>query len=215
MSVPAALLPAIGWPGGSLENTGIIVGVIVGAYLAAVWLAALVWTARDIRDRSRDPVTQIVAVLMVLVFNLPGWMLYRVLRPPRTLAEEYDRRLEEEALLLDLRHSLVCPRCSATVEEDYVVCPSCAIRLKAVCHSCERGLNPDWLACPWCGEPTTHARAAEPPPEFVYETEREEPAPSVAAEGDPTPLGVPPEEERVSPFRRPQAAGHPAASGNN
>ena len=144
-------LPGIAWPGGSPENTGIIIGVVVGAYIGALWLAAIVWTVRDIRQRSTDPVTQLVAGAIVVLLNLPGWVLYLVLRPPETLAEVYDRELEEEALLHELPDDLVCPHCEARVDDSYVACPHCATSLKEACAECERPLSFSWVACPWCG----------------------------------------------------------------
>jgi len=142
--------PLISWPGGSPENTGIIAGVVVGAYVIALWLTAIIWTARDVRSRSHDPVTQFVAVSMVMALNLPGWVLYRVLRPPLTLAELYERQLEEETLLRDLGHELACPTCSAPVDNDYVTCPHCATGLKESCEQCGKALSFAWRACPWC-----------------------------------------------------------------
>ena len=155
------LIPAISWPGGSPENTGIIAGVIVGAYLGAVWLAALIWTIRDIRDRSEDPITQVVAFLIVLIFNLPGWVLYQVLRPPLTLADVYERQLEEEALRQELDNRLACPTCEREVEDDYVACPQCATQLKTPCRECSRAVSFSWMACPWCA--STTARSARTP----------------------------------------------------
>lgn len=151
------LVPAISWPGGSPENTAIIVGVVVGAYLGALWLAALIWTVRDIRERSEDPFTQVVAFSIVFVFNLPGWVLYLVLRPPLTLADVYERQLEEEALRQELDDRLACPSCDREVQEEYVACPLCGTTLKTPCRACERPVSFSWVACPWCGarrEPT-------------------------------------------------------------
>ncbi len=152
--------PLISWPGGSPENTGIIIGVVLAAYVIALWLTAVIWTARDIRSRAHDPVSQLVAVLMVLALNLPGWVLYRVLRPPLTLAELYDRQLEEETLLRDLGEALACPTCSQSVEEDYLVCPHCATGLKDACADCDKALSFAWRACPWCGVTRTPEPAA-------------------------------------------------------
>ena len=145
------LIPSISWPGGSLENSGIIAGIIVGAYLGALWLAALIWTIRDVRDRSADPITQIVAFLIVFIFNLPGWVLYQVVRPPMTLADVYERQLEEEALRRELDDALACPSCAREIADDYITCPYCAMTLKHPCSSCERAVSFSWLACPWCG----------------------------------------------------------------
>ncbi len=171
------LLPGIGWPGGSPENSAIILGVIAGAYFGAIWLAALIWTARDIRERSPDLVTQAVATLIVLVFNLPGWVLYRVLRPPLTQAEVYERQLEEEALLQDLTHQLACPHCGAEVKEDYVACPHCTTKLRQPCDECGRALALGWHACPWCG---TERKAAAPAAEAAQPEAAPEPVPTPA-----------------------------------
>ena len=150
-SASAVAVPLITWPGGSPENTGIIIGVVLAAYVIALWLTAVIWTARDMRSRSHDPVSQLVAVLMVMALNLPGWVLYRVLRPPLTLAELYDRQLEEETLLRDLGEALACPTCSQPVEEDYVVCPHCTTGLKDACGECGKAMSFVWRSCPWCG----------------------------------------------------------------
>ena len=148
----AGLLELVGlsWPGGSPENTGLIIAVVIGAYLAAFWLAGLVWTGRDIRQRSDDPFTQAVAVLIVLVLNLPGWVLYRVLRPTHTLEQLRERRIEEEALLHDLRSVQPCPRCGGPVHDDFLACPLCTAQLRTPCAACERPLDAAWNACPWC-----------------------------------------------------------------
>ncbi|MBK9604395.1 MAG: hypothetical protein IPO36_21560 [Anaerolineales bacterium] len=69
------------------------------AFLAALCGSPVVWTYRDIRARAGDPLTQTLAALLVAVLNLPGVLVYLILRPPRTLEEEYQRTLEEEALL--------------------------------------------------------------------------------------------------------------------
>ncbi len=190
------LLPAIGWPGGSPESTGIIVGVIVGAYLSALWLAAILWTVRDIRERSQDPVTQFIAVSTVILFSLAGWVLYLVLRPGFTIAEVYDRQLEEEALLQDLQHQLACPQCGVAVQEDFVACPHCATSLKALCHSCSRPLPFTWRICPWCS-------VARQPAPSLPTPEPAAPLPAQAATA-PEPIAPPPE-QRTKPVTGPSS----------
>lgn len=134
-----------------------------GAYLAALWLGVVVWTFRDIRSRSRDLVVQVLSTLLVLIFNLPGLLLYVVLRPQETLAEQYERSLEEEALLQDIegRETNYCPSCKYPVEADFVVCPSCRTTLKEPCAHCRRRLHPHWDICPYCTE-EVGARARQP-----------------------------------------------------
>ena len=81
------------------------------AFLAALWISLVIWTYRDIRTRARDPLVQTLATLLVAVLNLPGILVYLILRPPRTLEEEYQRTLEEEALLQALEDLPLCPGC--------------------------------------------------------------------------------------------------------
>ena len=202
-AAPLISSPLISWPGGSPENAGIIVGVILGAYVIALWLTAVIWTARDIRSRSHDPVTQFVAVSMVLVLNLPGWVLYRVLRPPLSLAELYERQLEEETLLRDLGHELACPTCSALVEEEYVACPHCATTLKDPCVECGKALSFAWGACPWCATKRT-GQVAAPSPQGAESGE------GGYAPRAPRPIAPVAETEGASPFK---AAGREAESG--
>jgi len=138
------------WPGGSWQDTARMAAVLVGLYGAIVWLAVAIWTYRDIRDRTRDISSQWLAVLLVLVFNLPGLFLYLMLRPRETLAEQYERSLEAEALLQELQGQQLCPACRRTVREDYLACPYCRTGLRDVCVQCGRAVGFDWVVCPYC-----------------------------------------------------------------
>lgn len=151
------MLEAVGisWPGGSPENTGLIIALIVGAYLSVLWLSAVVWTARDIHQRTTEPLAQLVFTLVVLIFNFFGLLVYRVLRPPLTLQEAEEHRLESRALGRELAQTPPCPRCSCEIAPDYLACPRCALPLRLSCADCERVLDPSWQICPWCLKPLT------------------------------------------------------------
>lgn len=124
----------------------------LGAYLFALYLGLVVWTARDIASRTRDWLVRVLGVLLVAVFNLPGLVLYIVLRPRETLADAYGRALEEEALLQDIENQASCPSCRRRVAQDFAVCPHCRASLKGRCSSCDRLLNQNWQVCPYCGQ---------------------------------------------------------------
>ena len=49
--------------------------------------------------------------------------------------------------------NLKCPRCNATVTEQYVVCPKCGAKLKPSCPNCSTPVEPDWTVCPKCAQP--------------------------------------------------------------
>lgn len=129
-----------------------------GAFLAALWISLVIWTYRDIRTRARDPLVQVLATLLVAVLNLPGVLVYLILRPPRTLEEEYQRTLEEEALLQALEDLPLCPGCERRVKDDWQVCPNCHTKLKKNCENCDRLMELPWNICPYCGTPTAGMR---------------------------------------------------------
>jgi len=128
-----------------------VVLALLGAYVAAFWFCLVVWTFRDIQQRSRDALVQVLATMLVLVFNVPGLILYTILRPPTTLAESYARALEEESLIQDLEDRQACPSCKRRVHPDYVLCPNCRADLKRPCVACNRLLQLGWQVCPYCG----------------------------------------------------------------
>ncbi len=139
------------WPGGSWESSARYVVAVLAIYLAAIWVALVFWTYRDIRQRTRDPILQTVAVLLVLIFFLPGHWVYLIVRPRSTLTELYERSLEEEALLQELEDQKACPTCKRRVLDDYLICPSCRTQLKEPCRQCAKPLSYAWVACPYCG----------------------------------------------------------------
>lgn len=141
-----------------------------GAVIAAIWLGLILWTWRDMRQRSRDPLAQVAASLMVAVLGLFGVIIYVLLRPQETLAEAYERSLEEEALLQNIETRPVCPGCGRAVKEAWQVCPYCHTKLKKPCIHCGELLELPWNLCPYCAgsqvtlaQPTSSPHAVAPP----------------------------------------------------
>jgi len=141
-----------------LSSLTLVLTAFAGAFLVALWVSLVVWTYRDIRSRARDPLVQTLSALLVAVLNLPGVLVYLILRPPRTLEEEYQRTLEEEALLQALEDLPLCPGCERRVKEDWQVCPNCHTKLKKNCHACSKLMELPWNICPYCGTPAPGMR---------------------------------------------------------
>jgi RNA polymerase subunit RPABC4/transcription elongation factor Spt4 len=127
------------------------------ALLVAFWVGLVVWTFRDIRARTRDLFAWLLATLLVLVTGPIGLLLYLLLRPRETLAQSYDRQLEEEALLRDITNRRACPSCQAVTEPDWLICPHCSTELRRACAGCGRALDLKWKACPYCKTPVAKA----------------------------------------------------------
>lgn len=161
----------------SMSNFILILTAWGGAFLAALWLSLVIWTYRDIRSRAHDPLVRILATLVVAVLFLPGIVVYLILRPPRTLEEEYQHTLEEEALLQAIEEAALCPGCGRKTKEDWTVCPSCHTMLRKPCHQCGKLMDLPWNVCPFCGAPAPGMRK-----EGVTLDEALRPAPIIDAE---------------------------------
>jgi RNA polymerase subunit RPABC4/transcription elongation factor Spt4 len=158
----------------SLSNAALWVAAFLGAFVTALWLSLVIWTFRDMRARSRDVLAQILAAAVVAVLNLPGLIIYLILRPPKTLAEQYEQSLEEEALLQEIEDRRVCPGCSRQVREDWQLCPNCLTKLKKSCENCGKLLDLPWTVCPFCAHVVAHGPEPEAPgPETLPSAEPE------------------------------------------
>jgi RNA polymerase subunit RPABC4/transcription elongation factor Spt4 len=128
-----------------------IFAAIFGALMAALWLSLIIWAFRDMRHRSRDPFAQILSALLVALLPFIGIIIYLILRPPETLAEAYERALEEEALLQEIEERPTCPGCSRTINPNWILCPHCHTRLRKACPDCNSLMDLQWTLCPFCG----------------------------------------------------------------
>ncbi len=180
----------------SLESLFLGITVYGGMVLAAFWLAMILWAYRDMRARSRDTLAHIVVAVLVALLNVPGLLIYMFLRPRETLAEAYERSLEEEALLQEIEDKPVCPGCGQRVYTDWQACPHCHTRLKKPCSNCGNMLELSWNLCPHCAasqvsysaEPQArpaHVRPASVPEDWRTRPNYETPAASPRRSTDP------------------------------
>ncbi|MEP7289943.1 MAG: zinc ribbon domain-containing protein [Chloroflexota bacterium] len=133
----------------------------LGAVIASIWLGIVLWTLRDVRARSRDVLAQGAATLMVAILNVFGLVLYLMLRPRETLAEAYERSLEEEALLQGIEEKPACPGCGRPSNALWQLCPYCHTRLKKPCVHCGQLLDLPWNLCPYCASPQAAVSQSE------------------------------------------------------
>ena len=138
------------WDGGAWQDLARIAVIGAAAYILVLWVAALVWTYRDAVSRTSDTFTQTIALVLVLAFNIPGLLIYLVLRPKDTLMDAYDRQLEAEALLHEIQEQATCPRCRRKVDQDFIACPYCRTALRTACAQCGRPMIASWVLCPYC-----------------------------------------------------------------
>ena len=140
------------------SNLVLLATAFGAAFIAALWLSLIFWTYRDIRKRTRDRLARVLGTMVVAVLFLPGILVYFIMRPFATLEEEYQRTLEEEALLQTIEENPLCPGCSRRIREDWVACPNCHTRLRKPCHQCGHLMELSWNLCPYCTTPVPGMR---------------------------------------------------------
>lgn len=69
------------------------------------------------------------AILIFFFANLPGFLIYLLMRTPRLRA---------------------CVSCGTPIQDDYVICPTCQTRVGPGCPNCHRRVQSDWVVCPYC-----------------------------------------------------------------
>ncbi len=130
-----------------------IIATFLIAFLVVLWLTLCFWTFRDIQARTRDLIAQVFATLLVFFFNIPGVLLYILVRPKETLVQSYERSLQEEYMLQDLEEREICPTCRVKTQPDFHFCFNCRTRLRRQCPSCDQLIKLKWASCPFCGTP--------------------------------------------------------------
>ncbi len=153
----ATTAPDAGGSSGASSGLGSFTGLLgvviffVAAFLVVFWLSLIFWVWRDVRSRTQDVILQVSATLLVAVFNLGGLFIYLIVRPRQTLAELYERQLEEESLLAEMTERQTCPTCHYRIDGDFQICPSCGTKLRRPCPRCDHLLELKWNVCPYCG----------------------------------------------------------------
>lgn len=106
------------------------------------------WT---LRDADRRGAMGWFWGITVFLFDLAGWGIYMVVRPPEFAADARERDLEIRAKEVSLQRDLeTCPACYKPVEKDFLLCPYCMKKLRKPCVECEKPLKLNWSVCPFC-----------------------------------------------------------------
>jgi len=133
--------------------------------LVVLWLACAYWVFKDARRRVDDKIILTVCVLTGIVFGPLGLIVYAIVRPPELLADRREQQLEMQMMEQRLVEVSRCSFCKTPVRDDYLVCPTCARRLRTTCASCGKPIEPSWRVCPYC-ETDVHGTVA---PVSVYD----------------------------------------------
>lgn len=128
-----------------------IAGIFLGVSSLFLWLSLIIWVVKDARSRSRDILAALISGLLVLILTIPGFLIYLLLRPGETITQRYEKALEEEVLLNEIRQKRQCIECGNTLLPEWLVCPQCGQSLRSRCNNCDSVIESEWAYCPFCG----------------------------------------------------------------
>ncbi|MDP3976283.1 MAG: zinc ribbon domain-containing protein [bacterium] len=121
-------------------------------YLGLLWFGMVVWSARDIINRSNNILLQVLVILVNMALPVFGLLLYLIVRPSKTLLEKYYEELELNFLSEQAHEEEHCPRCEKHLSADFLYCPACEEKVKSACDSCKKVYLSQYLVCPYCGK---------------------------------------------------------------
>lgn len=83
----------------------ILIYILIG-YLILLWAAIVIWATKDIISRSNNILLQLFSILIVLILNIFGLIIYLAIRPSKTLVEKFFEELEYETLISETKIEL-------------------------------------------------------------------------------------------------------------
>jgi hypothetical protein len=122
--------------------------------IAAVifWIVVLDWVWLDAGERTSNKTARIIYLLLVVFFNIFGWIMYLILRPSQTIEQIYWADLERRYLKYETSELGDCPKCGTQLYPGYTYCPTCGLEIKQKCKSCNLYIEKNSEYCPYCGQ---------------------------------------------------------------
>ncbi len=116
------------------------------------WIVVLDWVWLDAGERTGNKSARVCYLLLVLLFNVFGWIIYLIIRPSQTIEQIYWADLERRYLKYETAELGDCPTCGTQLYPGYIYCPKCGLELKIKCSGCDMYIEKSNEYCPYCGE---------------------------------------------------------------
>lgn len=129
--------------------------------LVVFWLVVLYWVWLDSGERTSNKTVRISYVILVVVLNVVGLLIYLIIRPSQTIEEIYWADLERRYLKYETAELGDCPKCGSQLFPGSTYCPSCGYKLKVKCPRCSMYVDKKNRFCPHCGQELRKRRNPE------------------------------------------------------
>jgi len=119
---------------------------------AILWGFTVLWVWSDSSERTSSLLFRMSVTIFVLPFNIPGLIIYYLIRPPLTIEEVYWSELERRYLVYETAELNDCPKCDEALMPGFNNCPNCGYVIKVKCIGCGVMINREHKYCQFCGE---------------------------------------------------------------
>lgn len=127
-----------------------LIGQIVGLMLTVMWVFTVIWVWHDSGERTASLPFRVIMSLFVLPFNVPGLVIYLMIRPTQTIEQVYWSELERKYLVYETAELDDCTNCGHQLMPGFNNCPQCAHEVRIECSGCGVMIDTDFKYCPHC-----------------------------------------------------------------
>ena len=135
--------------------------IVLGMVLILFWLVMIGWVWIDSGERTSKNSVRFVYLLLVIFLNIPGLVIYLIVRPSETIEQIYWADLERRYLKYETAELGDCSKCGSQLLPGYVHCSNCGNEIKRRCPKCGVLINKDHKFCENCGTQLRERAIAE------------------------------------------------------
>ena len=128
-----------------------IFGAILFVLLIVFWLVLIGWVWIDSSERTSNIGIRVVYLILVIFLNIPGLIIYLIIRPSETIEQIYWADLERRYLKYETSELGDCSNCGNQLLPGYVYCSNCGNEIKRKCPSCGVIIVNSTKFCAYCG----------------------------------------------------------------
>jgi len=128
-----------------------IFGTILFLLLIVFWLVLIGWVWIDSGERTSNMSIRVGYLFLVVFLNIPGLIIYLIIRPSETIEQIYWADLERRYLKYETSELGDCSKCGNQLLPGYVYCSNCGNEIKKKCPNCGVKIGKSTKFCAYCG----------------------------------------------------------------
>ena len=125
--------------------------IILGMVLILFWLVMIGWVWIDSGERTSKNSIRLIYLFLIVFLNIPGLVIYLIVRPSETIEQIYWADLERRYLKYETSDLGDCSKCGHQLLPGFVFCSNCGNEIKLRCPKCGVLMSKDFKFCSNCG----------------------------------------------------------------